>query len=418
LVIFGFLGALAVLLAGVFAYFAPLIFNIPGDLVADTRLVLLVGGMTMGVTLVGAVFGGVIAGLERFDINSGVEIVVTATRTVVIVLALLEGYGLVSLALIHLASSIVSGLANWVIARRLYPKLRLRLRIRLLPHVRKILSFSLWSSLLQVFGMLVYYSDVLVIAMILPVGMVTFYAIAGNLCEYARQLSSTVSVLMTPRVSALTAGGSNKVGEEIMSAARLASLVTIPIAVTFWFRGESFINLWMGAEYGPASGEVLRILAFVVLLSGARSVAVASIMGVNRHRTFVPIYASEAVCNLVLSVALVGPLGLPGVALGTVIPSVIVSLGFIPRLLSRATGTPAGPFYCNGWLLPMLACVPFALANFLLEHMLPAENLAVFFMQVILTLPLVAVSAIFLCLTANEKKLLRPAIRKVVAIAR
>lgn len=418
MVMFGFLGGMAILLAAVLAYFSPLLFNIPAPLVDDTRLVLIVGGTTMAVTLVGAVFGGVIAGLERFDISNGAEILVTAIRTVAVVLALLAGHGLVALAFIHLASSLLSALISWVVARRLYPELQLLFKIPLRLHMRTILSFSVWSSVINISGRLIHYSNAVIIAIFLPVGAVTFYAIAGNLIEYSRQLTSSISMLMTPRVSALASSGSTSLIQEILSATRLTTLVTAPIAATFWFRGESFINLWMGPEYGPVSGEILRILAFLVLLIGLRAVATSSIMGMNRHRTLAPIYAFEAVCNLALSIALIGPFGLVGVALGTLIPSTIATLGFIPRQLSTATGVPVGQFYRNGWLLPALACVPFALANILLEYLLPAGNLAIFFVQIILTLPLVAVSAMVLCLTPPEKKLLGSAIRKVMVPAR
>jgi O-antigen/teichoic acid export membrane protein len=418
LVMYGLLGSLAILIAGVVAYLSPFLFNIPGEYIGDTRIVLVVGGITMAVTLLGAVFGGVIAGLERFDIGSGIEIAVTTVRTVAIVIALSQGYGLVSLALIYLAGSAFSGLTAMVIARRLYPELHLRFRVPLRAHMRTILSFSVFLSAIHVFGILIYYSDVLVISVFLPVSLVTFYAIAGNLCDYARQVAASISTLMTPRVSAMASAGSAGIGEEILGIARVATLVTAPIAFVFWIRGESFINLWMGPEYGPASGEVLRILAFVTLLGGARTVATASIIGMNKHRLLIPLYGGEALGNLALSVILIGPYGLVGVALGTLIPSMIVNLGFIPRYLARTTGVSATLFYRNCWLLPLLACLPFALANLLLEQYLPAGNLAVLFLQIFLTLPLVTAGAAALCLTPAEKKQVGSVIRKVVTMAR
>jgi O-antigen/teichoic acid export membrane protein len=412
MVLFGLLGVLAILLSVAVAFLLPTFFNIPEPLIIDSKIVLILGGLTVAVTLISAVFGGVVTGLERFDISSGVEIVVTTIRTVAIVLALQEGYGLVALAYIHLAASVLYGAAAWVMAKKLYPDLRLRFRIPLLPHIRTILSFSMYLSLIHIFGVLVYYSDALVIAAFLPIGAVTYFVIAGNLADYAYKVAGALSKMMTPRVSALTSVGSTGVVDEILGTARIATLATAPIAAIFWFRGESFINLWMGTEYGPASGEVLRLLAFVVWLGGARFVAAASIMGVNKHRLLVPALGFEAVCNVALSVALVKPFGLAGVALGTLIPSVLMSLAYFPRCLSKTTGVPANLFYRNAWLSPTVACVPFALVNVLLEHLLPAKNLAIFFMQVMLTLPLVAASAIVLCLTPTEKKQAGSAIRK------
>jgi len=372
----------------------------------------------MAVTLLGAVFGGATTGLQRFDITSGIEIAVTAIRTIAIVIALTQGSGLVSLAIVQFAASCISGVAAYVTARRLYPGLRIRLRIPTWVHTRTILSFSILLSAIQVFGMLIYYADVLVISVFLPISLVTFYAIAGNLCDYARQVASSLSTLMTPRVSALNSRGSEAVAEEIVGVATVATLITASIAAIFLIRGESFISLWMGPEYGPASGEVLRILAFVTLLGGARSVATASIIGVNRHRALVLAFAAEAACNLVLSVVLVESLGLMGVAMGTLIPSVAVTLGYLPYCLAKATNVRAGLFYRDGWLSPILACVPFALINALLETHLPAGNLAIFFLQVFLTLPLVAVVAALLCLTPAQRTHLRGMLRKLLVVAR
>lgn len=401
--LFLFLGVVAILLSGVVAYFLPVLFNIPESLVSDSRIVLVLGGLTVAATLVGAVFGGIVTGLERFDISSGIEIVVTAIRSVAIVLALKEGYGVAALGWIYLASSVLSGVAARVAVRRLYPELRLRLHADLRPHIRTIFSYSMFLSVIHVMGILVYYSDALVIAAFLPVSAVTFYAIAGNLCDYAYKVAGALSKMMTPRVSALSSLGSGNLTDEIVNTARIATLATASIAAIFWFRGETFINLWMGADYGPASGEILRVLAFVVWLGGARFVASSSIMGVNKHRMLIPALVFEAMTNLALSIALVGPLGIRGVAIGTLIPSMLVSLLYIPFCLSKATGVPAGSFYRRAWLLPTLGVLPFALVNISLERLLPAGNLAWFFLQVILTLPLVAVGAIVFCFTPAEK---------------
>lgn len=413
LVLFGILGILAILLSGGFAYLSPFLFNIPATLVEDSRIVLLLGGLTIATTLIGAVFAGVVTGLERFDVSSGVEILVTAIRTVAVILALQGGYGLVMLGVIHLVASVLYGAAAWLTVRRIYPELRFRSNIALMPHVKTIVSFSAFLSLIHVFGLFIYYSNALVIAAFLPIAAVTYYAIAGNLIDYASKVAGALSKMMTPRVSAMNSMGVASVGDEVISAARIATLATAPIAATFWLRGESFVNLWMGNEYGPVSGELLRTLALVVLLGGARSVAIASIIGMNKHRTLIPALALEAICNVALSVVLVTPLGLFGVALGVLLPNVLVSLSLIPGCLARATGISTAQFIRQALVLPALACVPFALASKFLEQYYPAANLATFFIQVSAILIFVPASAWFLCLTPFEKDQAKIAIGKL-----
>lgn len=418
ILLFGLFGLLAVICAAGAAVLAPHVFNIPAALIDEARIVILLGGLNVAIALVGGVFGGVVAGLQRFDVRSGIEILTTTVRAGAVLIALSAGYGLITLALIQLLSSILVGSASWVAARRLYPEVRPVFRGPLKPEMRILLSFGAFSSLIHISGVLIYYSDSLVIAAFLPIGLVTFYAIATSLCNYAGQVVSALSTVMTPRISALEVDGGRTLAETAVGIARIATLVTTPIAMTFYWRGESFVSLWIGSEYGAKSGEVLRLLAAVVWLGGIRSVLVATIMGVNKHRFLVPGLALESVCNLLLSILLVGSLGLAGVALGTLIPSLVVTGGYLPYCLRKTIGVRVAGFYRDALLLPTVACIPFALATALVEQSLPAKDLTTFFIQVAMLLPLVPAIAMTLCLTPSEKVQLALAVRKAVGLAR
>jgi O-antigen/teichoic acid export membrane protein len=402
--LFGFLGIVAILLSGVVSHFAPVLFNIPPALAGEAQTIVILGGLTVAATMIGGVFGGVVTGLERFDISCGLEVVLTTVRTAAFVLVLEEGYGLVALAAIQLSSSVVGGIAYWAAARRLYAQLRIRLRDALGPQMRTILSFSASVTVLTALGQIISYSDNAVIGAFLPVESVTFFAIAASLCAYAKEMPRSLAYLMTPRISALASVGSKRVGDEILAVAQVATLASSAIAVTFMLRGESFIALWMGPAYGPLSGEVLRILAVVVWLEASRSVVINSLMGMAKQRTMIPGVLFEAACNLALSLALVKPFGIVGVALGTLIPNVMVSLGYVPRCLWKATGIPVHLYCRNAVLLPTVACLPFALATALTERLVPATNLAIFFLQTIVIAPLVPVTAWFLCLSTADKQ--------------
>ncbi len=412
ILLFGSFGLLGIFCAGVLAVLAPFVFNLPEDLVREARIIIMIGGLNIAVTLIGGVFGGIIAGLQRFDVGSGIEIFTTAVRAGLVILALKSGYGLITLALIQLLSSMWVGAAACLATRRLYPQLQVTFQGTLRPYMRRLLSFGMFSSLIHISGLLIYYSATLVIAAFLPIELVTFFAIAASLCEYARNIVSGISTVIMPQVSALNALGGEELERAVIGAGRIATLITGPIVATFWWRGESFINLWMGAEYGATSGEILRVLAAVVLLGGARSIAVSTIMGVNQHRFLAPIILLEGIINLILSMILVGFLGLVGVAIGTLIPSMVITLGYIPRLLKKSTGVRVETFYRDAWGIPLLACLPFAIGTFLVEANLPANNLPIFFMQVIMLLPLIPVTFLAF-LTRVEKENIFASIRRL-----
>jgi O-antigen/teichoic acid export membrane protein len=192
----------------------------------------------------------------------------------------------------------------------------------------------------------------------------------------------------------------------------MATLVILPIAITFLLRGESFIDLWMGPQYGTASGEVLQVLALVVWSGSARAVAGAAVIGVNMHRRLVPLALFEALCNVALSVALVRPLGVVGVAVGTLIPALIVSFLLMPHRLQQIIGVPARTYVVTAILLPTVSGLPFAAATFLLERYFPPESVPMFFVQVAAVLPLAFIGAYFVCFSAEERRGLLAAVRQ------
>jgi O-antigen/teichoic acid export membrane protein len=353
-----------------------------------------------------------VTGLERFDISAGVEILLTTVRSAAVFAALKLGYGLVALAWIHLAGSILYGFAMWFTVRRILPGLRFRFRENLAPNIRTILSFSAYLSALHLLGAVIYYTDALVIAAMLPIGAVGIYVIAGNLTTYARQVSNALSKMFTPRISAMYSAGSDQIIPTVLSASRAATLVILPIAITFLLRGKSFIDLWMGPEYGTPSGEVLQVLALVVWSGSARAVAGAAVIGVNMHRRLVPLAGFEALCNVVLSIALVRPLGVVGVAVGTLIPALIVSFVVMPRRLQEIIGVPARTFIVTAILLPTVSGLPFAAATFLLERYFPSASVTMFFLQVAAVLPLAFIGAYVVCFSAEERQALLAALRK------
>jgi len=409
------LALLTAVIAGLLALSLDSLFRIPPELLADARLVVLLGGGTVAVSFIGGVFGGVVAGLHRFDIDGGVEIAITLLRAAAVVAALDAGYGLVTLALIQGAVAVLRAIVAYFLARRLYPELSLQNTGPTRPAIKQLLSFSLFSSLIQLSGILIYYSNSIVIAAFLPVGVVTYYAIAANLADYARQVVAAVSRVITPRTSAsLATGGIDAVRAVVLSVGPAATLVTAPMAITFLIRGERFLDLWMGPAYGPATDQVLWVLALAVWLAGGRLIAAATGLGINRHQGLAALYGAEAIANLGLSIVLIKPLALVGVALGMTIPTIIVDLVFMPRYCARHLRIPPLEFLTRVWLWPSVACLGFAAATYAIERWANTDSLAAFFVQVFALLPLVALGAAITVLSRAQREQLLQRARSAV----
>src|SRR5262249_30184087 len=146
-----------------FAVAVGRVFTLPPQLVSVARFVLVLGGITIATTLVSGVFGGIITARQRFDTSSSIEMAVALVRAVGVVLVLRGGLGLVALAVVQLAASVIRGLADFVYSRRLYPEIRIRLGDWSRDHARQLLTFSWYATLLHVSGMVILQMDSIVI---------------------------------------------------------------------------------------------------------------------------------------------------------------------------------------------------------------------------------------------------------------
>src|SRR5205814_4610785 len=200
-------------------------------------------------------------------------VVAAGLRAVSIVLVLYQGLGLVTLASIQVGFTLARMAANLVLLHKLYPQVRVRPRSADAQNLRLIFSFSIFSCLLHASRNLIYDSDLVVIGAYLPVTAVTFYAIGGNLVDYARALISGISQTMTPLASSLEANQRTAgVSELLLKSSPWGTIVALPVAITLMIRGSSFIELWMGSQFAESSGQVLEILALTMLLGASSSI--------------------------------------------------------------------------------------------------------------------------------------------------
>jgi O-antigen/teichoic acid export membrane protein len=404
LALFGVLGATAFVIACGLALAARHLFTIPEEMIGATRLVLIMGGLNVAIALVSGVFGGIITARQRFDIISSVQIIVELTRALLVVLALRFGYGLVALAAIQLTISLARGIIDFVLSRRLYPELRIKLRSWSSLHLRQLLGFSAYASILNLSAIVILQMDAVVIGAFLPVAMITFFAIAANLTESGRALAAGISQTVAPHVSALQGSGAvQKAGHVALRSGRLATLVLLPVVLTFILRGSDFIGIWMGQSYAELSGRVLMVLSIMLGINAGRQVIGSTLLGLNEHKELVPIYVLEAVVNVALSIALLKRYGIVGVAWGTTAPGLFASVFLVPRVLCKVQGLRLRDVWWEIWLRPFLAMVPFAVAVYAAAQVWNPASLPGFFAETLLVLPVALVGAWSIGLNSGER---------------
>jgi O-antigen/teichoic acid export membrane protein len=251
---------------------------------------------------------------------------------------------------------------------------------------------------------LIFYTDSVVISLFLPISAVTFFAIAGNLMNYSRGILSGISTTLSPLASSLEVEGNGKdLVRVLLKGSRFASMVFLPIGITFLIRGRSFIALWMGPSYAALSGEVLVILTAAQLIMAGNYVPTSMSIGISKHKGAVPAILLEGLSNVVLSIALVRSYGVIGVALGTALPNLATNLFFWPWYIRRTFGIRPVTYAWSTWIHPGLAALPYAAGTYLIEKWWPASDLFMFLIQTFFVLPIALLGFWFLCVTPAER---------------
>ncbi len=411
LALFSVGAALALALGAILAVVMPRYLDMPAADRPEVGLAIAIAAATVAVSLVGNVYGGMIVGLQRFTLLSRIELLAEVGRAAAVVLVLAHGPSLPQLAAVHFSVACVKLVLYRRTSRRLLPEVRMHPAFVDRDVVRRILAFSGISVILQAATMLALYSDSLVISVLLPISAVTPFAIGANLTEHARSILNSISFPLMPLASHAQARDTGQLPLVAARSVRLSGLVILPVLATFLIRGPTFIGLWMGPEYVRTGGNVLRILAATLCLSASYQMLTSILIGMHRHRVLVRAFVLEALVNVVLSIALVRPLGVEGVALGTLIPQVVAAIAFAPLVARRELGIRYAEWTVAAWLRPAAAILPFAAGSWLLESLWPAPDLTTFFLQVAAALPLAVLGAWVLGLAPEERRIALATVR-------
>lgn len=413
LVFYAGIGAISFLVAAGLALAFPYVFAVDDSALATTRIVVVMAGLTIAQALTFNVYTGVMMGLQRYDLFNAIGVCHAFVRLALILWFLSKGYGIVALAGIQLAMGLANSVLVYWYSKRLlagegfewrYEHLPIKSR---LPVFRSLYNYSIHVLVNNLGQKAIYYADVIVIGIFLGPVQVTFFAIAGNLIEYLRRLMLISNNVLNPLVSDLeTRNDSDSIRTVVTTGTRLSVLLAFPIAAIYLILGRQFIGNWMGAEYAVVSGDVLAILSLGAALSTPQSTISSALYGISRHSIIARLRIVEALANVALSLALVGTMGIIGVALGTVLPQIAIMTIVLPALSLPVIGISWKEYLHTAYFMPALATLPFAAGCFIVGRYVPADSLFVLLAQIVLLGPIYLAGAWFLGIKAEERTLL------------
>lgn len=380
-------GVLIAVLTAIVSLFFPQWFDVDRELHSSARIMILCSGFALACSIPLNAYGAVVAGLQRYDVLSGTQILADLLQLTLILLILRRvdvGTGLIVLALAGGAASLCGGILRTLAA------------LRLCPHV----TFEPWRidrSLLG--GLLSFGFNSVVYMMSVTVGMHLAQILVGGLMSKAEATDLNVvglllmtghSFIVAFSISArVVASKYDAHGDDVMlkrlllRSTRYCGLVTVAGVMVLWLFSGTLLRLWIGDQYqgpqGAASLERMttacRVLTVGYGLFWLLLPAYNVLNGMGRHAFPAVLALIAGLSSMALVVVLTSTHGatIDRVVWGLVLPMIPVWGIVMPWYCCRTTGQPIGPYVWHTLGVPVLACLPVGVVGFLWNHYSPAS---------------------------------------------
>ena len=375
--IFATFGVVTYLVAIGIAIFMGRLFQLSPEQVHVGRIVLLIISLNVAAGTAFSVFGGVINGFQRYDLNNVVGTISSVLTAVVNVAVLAAGYGLVELVAATTVVRLLTYLVYRANAYRVFPALQLRLSSFRRERLREVTSFSVYMLLIDWANKMNYSVDALVIGAFLNTSAVAVWTVGQRLAEVTQRLTNQLNDVLFPTVVDNDAGArTERLKAIFVQGTRLSLATVVPMGGAMMLMAGPLVQAWVGPEFAR-SALILQLLTLSVIVRVGNATAGTVLKGAGKHRLVAFTNVAAAVVNLGLSIALVKAFGLPGVALGTLVPICIASTLVLFPAGCRRVDLPLGRALSEAvWpaLWPAAVMTAFVLAT---RAMVPTTLLAV-----------------------------------------
>lgn len=342
---------------GLLAIYIDRVLNVPPELLDDVRMAIIAYGAVAPLSTLNSCFTVSTFYTNRLDVRSGLDTLNVAVRSLFIVLLFMMFKPKIwYVSLSNLISCIIYSIACVAVFKWLLPGMGIRPFKYNLKKLKEMLYSGLWISFTQVGNILFLQIDLLVANWTLGAVGAGEYAALLQWSNLLRVFSGCITTVFGPTITILYAQRNIEgLVSYSKSAVKLTGyLMALPIGLICGM-GGSLLKLWLNP--GFVRYQWLLMLMTLHLSINLAAEALFSVQtAVNRVVVPAVVTLSMGVGNLLLAVALSGPLGLGpyGIALAGAIMLTLRNFVFTPIYSAHITGQHCFK-YSGSFIKPMIA---------------------------------------------------------------
>lgn len=353
-------GALAVAVA-----FSPVYgwFDMSAGVESELRAVLLVVAINLLLSIPGSTLECIYEGEQRFDLRNIRSIGLRLFTASLQLSLLLQGYGIVALAMVELLASVLRILIDLFMANRLVPGL-FRGKFRFNPRIWwSILPFAIWAFIDDVIVEGSEHLDTLLVAFFLPMAMLTPYAMCAALGGILMVAAHPIAETIFPMASELHARGKRDALHRLfLAGSKGVTALAAPVAIFLVFFGSPVLMIWVPEAWEVLPAGLVQLVVIDILFSVYFTTGTVLLMAMGRIRFVAMLTVLELALTVLLIVLLVPRYGLIGFATAALTANVLVGFALLLPAACRACQVSLASFLARTLGRLSVAMLPAGLA--------------------------------------------------------
>ncbi len=280
--------------------------------------------LVIGLNILNSFFSCVIVGLDHIKLSALSALFNNFGRLSVQVLLVFFGWQLFGL-IYGYVFGIISG-----ILIILYSSIRYDIRVKPVicryRHIKSLLSYSIFTFLNGVGGMIFEYADLIIIGMFLSKGDAGIYGAIWSFSSISLFVSNAIWTTMFPKISRWSTDGNWSYVEQSLEMAITYSLIlAVPILFGGIILGKNLLYYGYGASFSSGTLALIIIL-FMRIFQILSNLMLQYLQGINHPDLVFRVRSVTAMLNILLDWFLVQIYGIEGAAVATLITVFVASV--------------------------------------------------------------------------------------------
>ncbi len=267
---------------------------------AETVYVIYIIGIARFVMQFGDASRAALQGLEQMKYISLADIFAKIFTTIVGLVMLFLGQGILVFAVVLVGGSFVSAAAQIFYLNRLTP---LRLRFNW-PLAKWMLKGGVPYFLVSVFLSIYIQIDIVIISLLVSEKVVGWYGAADGLFTTLMFIPSIFMTSVFPALSRMHANDSGSLPRLMGKSFDLLMLVSVPIGLGLLAVADPLVVLLFGSEFAN-SGPVLAVMGIVLILTYQNMLVGRFLISIDRQNTWTIVMAVATVATIPLDLVLI-----------------------------------------------------------------------------------------------------------------